>query len=133
MTRIRSTDRVRRSRGLCLLGILVAADIAFAAPPAVAITDDAAAKQIAAEFGVIVLRVKSGSIDGIPVWLVTVMNRGGEFNSAFQVNTLAVDQATGRLVPSFRHRPSGQVRREGGAPGTRAEQRPEAPRSRPWR
>ncbi len=121
MTRIESTGRVRRSRSLRLHGILVAAGIAFAALPAAAVTGDAAAKQIAAEFDVTVLRVESGSIDGIPVWLVTVMNRGGEFNSAFQVNTLAVDKATGRLVPSFRHRPSGHVRPGGGAPGTRAE------------
>ncbi len=121
MSWIQSTGRMRRFRSLRLFGILVAAGIVFAALPAAAVTGEAAGKRIAAEFGVTVLRVVPGAIDGIPVWLVTVMNRGGDFNSAFQVNTLAVDQATGRLVPSFRHKASGQVRPGDAAPGTRAE------------
>ena len=38
---------------------------------------------------------------------MTIMNPGGDFNEAFQVNTLLVDADTGNLVSGFRHLPSG--------------------------
>ena len=62
---------------------------------------------MAETFDVQVLRIRAGQIGDRRVWLITVMNRGGDFNTAFQVNTLAVDQATGEMVPAFRHRSSG--------------------------
>ena len=40
--------------------------------------------------------------DGRAVFLVTVMNPGGDFNEAFQVTTLAVDVETGKLVSGYR-------------------------------
>lgn len=69
----------------------------------------AVSKRIAEAYGVKVLRVKEGEQDGKRVFLVTVMNEGGDFNEAFQVNTLAVDPATGALISQFRHAPTGHI------------------------
>ena len=63
--------------------------------------------KIAKEFGVKVLKVRPSNADGRKVFVVTVMNPGGDFNEAFQVSTIAVDVETGELVPGFRHRASG--------------------------
>jgi len=63
--------------------------------------------KVARDYGVDVLRVRRGAVDGRQVFLVTMMNPGGDFNEAFQVNTIAVDMESGELVPGFRHRPSG--------------------------
>ena len=91
-----------------------------------------AGRQIAEAYDVKVLRVREGEIDGRPVWYVTIMNPVGDFNEAFQVNTLAVDRQTGQLVPSFRHRVSGYEL----PPGRRDDrigQRPESMRTGTWR
>ena len=68
---------------------------------------ETASKQIAERYDVQVLKVRPGEIDGREVWLVTVMMPGGNSNGAFQVHVLAVDQQSGNLVPSFRHRADG--------------------------
>lgn len=54
-----------------------------------------------------VLRVTVTEVNGKGAFAVTVMNRGGDFNSAFQVTTLVVDADTGALIPVFGHRVSG--------------------------
>lgn len=72
-----------------------------------AVGQDAAAQRIAERYGVEVLKVRAGERDGRKVWLVTVMQPGGNRNNAFQVHLLAVDQETGELVSSFQHGPSG--------------------------
>ena len=74
----------------------------------------AVSKRIAETYGVKVLRVKEGDQDGKRVYLVTVMNAGGDFNEAFQVNTLAVDPATGALISQFRYTPTGHIFSGGG-------------------
>lgn len=70
-------------------------------------TTEAVRGAIEQEFGVEVLRIDDIEIDGRPAFLLRVMNPAGDFNEAFQINTLAVDRATGDLIPSFRHGPSG--------------------------
>ena len=105
----------------------------LAAVPAQAqVSKDQAAASIAQEFDVKVLRVRPGEIDGTPVWLVTVMNPGGTYNTAFQVTTLAVDQASGALVPAFRQGPNG-ARGTGSSIDTRSDIRPDSSRSGTWR
>ncbi len=113
---------------LVLAGLLLATALGAAPRPAVALTGEEAAARIEAEYGVKVLRVRASTIDGTAVWLVTVMKPGRDANDAFQVTTLAVDQATGRLVPAFRHGPSGPAPIEG-AFETRIDRRPSALRS----
>ena len=58
-------------------------------------------------YGVTVLRMKEAEFSGKPALAVTVMNKGGNDNRAFQVNTLLIDPDTGRLVPVYRARPDG--------------------------
>ena len=98
-----------------------------------AISEAEAVERLEASYGVRALKVRAGEIDGRKVWLVTVMNPGGDSNAAFQVNTLAVDKETGELVPSFRHRTSGYVLPEAARRDDKFGRRPEAMRSRIWR
>lgn len=76
----------------------------------------AVAKKLSDAYGVRVLRIRSGEMDGSPVYIVTVMNPGGNFNAAFQVTTLAVDRKTGALVSNFRR--TSAVQSPAGAPET---------------
>ena len=92
---------------LAVVGVL-GAQILFAPTPAAAqVTAKQVSTAIAAEFGVRVLKIRKSRLDGAPVFLVTVMNPGGDFNEAFQITTMAVDVKTGKLVSGFRHRSSG--------------------------
>ena len=102
-------------------------------PTLAAVSEAAAVESLEATYGVRAIKVRSGEIEGRKVWLITVMNPGGDSNAAFQVNTLAVDQETGELVPSFRHGTSGYVLPEAARRDDRLGRRPEALRSRTWR
>ena len=98
------------SRGAALglaIAAIVAAGVAMPTPALGAVSADQAGKRVAKSFGVKVLKVRPGKIDGRQVFLVTVMNPKGDFNEAFQVSTVVVDAATGKLVSGFRHRSSG--------------------------
>ncbi len=92
-----------------------------------------AVKMIEATYDVQVLRVRAQQIGDRPAWLLTVMNRGGDFNTAFQVNTLAVDRETGKLLPAVRHGPSGYEPSGSDRREDKVGVRPDAIRSRPWR
>jgi hypothetical protein len=105
---------------------------AWAAPAAAQVTSDKAAQDIARAYGVQVLQVRPGEVGGKAVWLVTAMTPGGNFNDAFQVNTLAVDRSSGALVPAFRQGPSGATG-TAEAPELRGDRRPDAARSGTWR
>lgn len=113
---------------LVSLGLSGALALGAMAHPAAALSDDEAAAQVEAQYGVEVLRVRADTIDGTAVWLITVMKPGGDSNDAFQVTTLAMDQATGRLVPAFRHGPSGPAQPDG-AGNTQIDRRPDLLRS----
>lgn len=120
-------------RSTTLVPALVLA-VGFAVSPARAqVSDSAAAQEVARTFGVEVLRVAAGEVDGTKVWLITVMNPPGDDNAAFQVNTLAVDQRTGALVPAFRHRSSGYDLPAAESRGDRVGRRPDAARGQTWR
>ncbi len=98
-----------KGTALCLAICAIAvAGLSVPAPAFSATSADQAGKWVAESFGVRVLKVKPGKIDGRKVFMVTVMNPKGDFNEAFQVSTLVVDAATGKLVSGFRHRSSGQ-------------------------
>ena len=117
---------------LAVAAALLAFALAAATRPAAALTGEAAAR-IEADYGVKALRVRPGTIDGTAVWLVTVMKPGRDSNDAFQVTTLAVDRATGALVPTFRQGVHGPARPRGTSPST-IEQRPSVLGSGdPWR
>ncbi len=102
---------------------------------ALALTQEEAERKVAEAFGVEVLskHTRAGEIDGRAVWFLTVMNPGGTFNDAFQVNTLAVDQETGELVPAFRHRASGYDLPGAASLDDQSGVRPDMSGSVPWR
>lgn len=104
----------------------------WTAPAAAQVSADKAAQDVARTYGVEVLRVRPGEIEGRAVWFVTVMNSGGNFNEAFEVTTLAVDRSSGELVPAFRHGPSGSTGNADAA-DLRGDRRPDAARSGTWR
>jgi len=88
--------------------VLTAAVFTVAAAAAQTSDEKQIADRIAKEYGVTVLKVVKGEENGKPVLFLTVMNDGGNFNEAFQVNTLAVDPATGDLISQYRTTPTGQ-------------------------
>lgn len=94
---------------LLFAAAIVVTAVAASPAPAQSPGDKAVADKVAKEYGVTVLRTKDGEIDGKAVVFVTVMKGGGNANDAFQVTTLAVDPATGKLVSQFRTTPNGQV------------------------
>ncbi len=98
-------------RASLALAVAVALGAAVGAPsPAEAqVGAEQASREFARTYGVRVLKARTGTIGGKPVILLTVMNPEGDFDEAFQVTTVAVDRATGRLVAGFRHRASGRV------------------------
>lgn len=124
---------LRRSLVAGAVTLAVLASVGLAPSGASAqVSAEQAGMQIAEAYDVEVLKVAEGEIDGAAVWLVTVMNAKGDYNEAFQVNVLAVDRQSGKLVPSFRHRASGYVLPPGGR-NDRTGVRPEAVRSGAWR
>ncbi len=92
--------------GGALAAALVAA-LPFAAQAAM--TKEQVAAKIEKEFGVKVLRVTPTTEDGKALFAVTVMSGGGNWNHAFQVNTIAVDAATGEPAVQYGQR-DGQLR-----------------------
>jgi len=114
------TNRQFGIRVAVLAQIVLAAGLMAAGGPASAqnlLSESAVRAQIETDWGVRVLRVVADEQDGAPVFLVRVMNPGGNYNEAFQVNTLVVDRRTGKLVLQFRHGPS-SVRGAGGVRGS---------------
>lgn len=90
-----------------ILTAALAGTFSQTAPASAAMSEQQLRERITTTYGVKVLRMRRGEIDGASVFFVTVMNPKGDFNEAFQVNTLAIDSDTGMLVSGFRNRPSG--------------------------
>jgi len=80
-----------------------------AAPAAAALSADQVKRQVEARYGVEVLRIVPMAEQGRSAYAVTIMNPGGNFNEAFQVNTLVIDARTGRPVIQYRHGPGGRL------------------------
>lgn len=69
---------------------------------------EAVAAEIASAYNVEVLRSNEVTLeDGTRAYELVVMNRGGDYNEAFQVTRLLADPNTGGLMPAFRHGDSG--------------------------
>ncbi len=77
------------------------------APASAAMPNDEVKAEVEKTYNVVVLRIKETELAGKPALAVTVMNKGGNDNRAFQVNTLLIDPDTGHLVPVYRALPSG--------------------------
>ena len=98
----------KMARALTAVAIAGVAGLAAPSPPAsAAMSRDEVKAEVEKTYGVAVLRMKETEIDGKPALAVTVMNKGGNDNRAFQVNTLLVNPDTGHLVPVYRALPDG--------------------------
>ena len=93
----------------CVFAVVAVLGAVLALPPPAiaALSANQVKAKVAKAFGVKVLKVRPGKADGRKVFVVTVMNPGGDFNEAFQVSTIVVDVETGKLVSGYRHRASG--------------------------
>jgi hypothetical protein len=124
-------------RGWCVShrampALVLLAGVLWGAAALAQVSDEEAKRQVEEAYGVEVLAVSPGEIDERAVWLLTVMVPGGNSNSAFMVSRLAVDQETGELVPSFRHRASGYDV-PGGLRDDKSGLRPDTARGGAWR
>jgi len=97
-----------------------------------AMSKDQVSAQVAKEFGVKVLDVSADTADGKAVFIVKIMFLGGNFNTAFQVNTWVVDAEDGKRISQFQHLSSGQ-RRSGGHDAHPNRQPANALRGHIWR
>lgn len=60
-------------------------------------------------YGILVLKVQEIADRGGAAFAVTMMNPPGDFNEAYQVNTVVVDRQTGALIPQTRESINGGV------------------------
>ncbi len=108
----------RRLAAAAVFGAVLATG---AAPGQAAMSADQVKRQVESAFGVRVLKVSPMKDAGQAAFAVVIMNPGGDFNEAWQVNTIVVDAQTGKLIRQFRHLASGisdagHRRRETNAP-----------------
>ena len=59
-------------------------------------------------YDVRVLKIYADKENGKSVFRVKVMYNGGDWNTAFQVNTIVIDAETGERVAQFKHQSSGR-------------------------
>src|SRR3546814_7463895 len=91
---------MRRMRGLRLLLLASVLAGAIAAPGLAAealLSQGDAKARIEKDLGVQVLRLREVDVEGRPAFAATIMNPGGNYNAAFQVNTVVLDRKTGTL------------------------------------
>jgi ribosomal protein L23 len=134
MTEITRISAGARASGIGMgVGLALVMALGLASGVSAAEIDASAVRAaIAKKFKVKVLKINAVVVDGKSAFKVTVMYPGGNFNTAFQVNTLIVDAATGKAVPVFRHIASGQILANGGDTKTNR-QLVDALRKTPWR
>ncbi len=89
------------------MAVVFGAMLALGAAPAGALSADQVKRQVETQYGVKVLRIKPMTEQGRSAFAVTIMNPGGAFNEAFQVNTIVIDAETGRPIVQYRQGPGG--------------------------
>lgn len=94
---------------LALVAILFAGAPAGSAAAQEALTPEALGQKVAERYGVEVLDIAETESNGRSVYIVTVMNPGGNYNGAFRVTRLMVDPMTGDLVSQFEQTPTGHT------------------------
>ena len=94
-------------RGIAAAALFGAALALGASPAEAALSADQVKRQVEMRYGVTVLRIKPVTEQGRSAYAVTIMNPGGAFDEAFQVNTLIIDAVTGRPIIQYRQGPGG--------------------------
>ncbi len=90
-----------------MAAVFGAALASVASPAEAALSADQVKRQVETRYGVTVLRIKPVTEQGRSAYAVTIMNPGGAFDEAFQVNTLVIDAETGRPIIQYRQSPDG--------------------------
>ena len=88
--------------------------------------------KIEKEYDAKVIKMFIGNDMGRSVYFVRVMFKGGNYNTAFQVNTIVIDAKTGKRLPQFRHGASGR-QLSGTIDNSPNKQSPAALRGHVWR
>ena len=73
-----------------------------------AMTQSQVAAATEKSYDVRVLKIYADKENGKSVFRVKVMYNGGDWNTAFQVNTIVIDVETGERVAQFKHQSSGR-------------------------
>ncbi len=90
------------------MAVVFGATLALSTAPAgAALSADQVKRQVETRYGVKVLRIKPMTEQGWSAFAVTIMNPGGAFNEAFQVNTIVIDAETGQPIIQYRQGPGG--------------------------
>ncbi len=89
------------------MAVVFGVTLALGASPAAALSADQVKRQVETRYNVKVLRIKPMTEQGRSAFAVTIMNSGGAFNEAFQVNTIVIDAETGRPIIQYRQDPGG--------------------------
>ena len=82
--------------------------LAFPSSAKAAMTQSQITAAIEKSYDVRVLKIYADKENGKSVFRVKVMYNGGDWNTAFQVNTIVIDAETGERVPQFKHQSSGR-------------------------
>lgn len=94
-------------RAIVSIAVLSAAAGVGASPGLAQMSPDQVRSDLENAYDVDVLRIDEVETANGMVYEVLVMNRGGDFNEAFQVNRLRVDPASGNLISQFDNGPNG--------------------------
>ena len=84
------------------------AQLAFPSSAKAAMTQSQVTAAIEKSYDVRVLKIFADKENGKSVFRVKVMYNGGDWNTAFQVNTIVIDAKTGKRVVQFKHQSSGR-------------------------
>lgn len=92
------------------IGIGLAIALIAGASPSMAqlnMNADQIKQRIESDYGVTVLRVEEVSDQERSAFAVTTMKSGGDYDDAYQVNTVVADPETGGLIRQYRHTANG--------------------------
>ena len=84
------------------------AQLAVPSSAKAAMTQSQITTAIEKSYDVRVLKINADKENGKSVFRVKVMYNGGNWNTAFQVNTIVIDAKTGERVVQFKHHSSGR-------------------------
>lgn len=84
------------------------AQLAVSSSAKAAMTQSQVAAATEKSYDVRVLKIYADKENGKSVFRVKVMYNGGDWNTAFQVNTIVIDAETGERVAQFKHQSSGR-------------------------
>ena len=91
-------------------GLLAGLGLSVAPRPSWALMSEAQVRAaIENDYDVKVIKITPGIDTERVVFYVRIMYNGGNFNTAFQINTIVIDAETGKRIAQFRHGSSGRT------------------------